>query len=138
MTVTPLIRAVLKSSLESVQLLLAAGAGVNVCNEYGVTALMCSLGSTHHDATSAPHMVEALLAAGADVAARDNDGDTVLHKLAINSHAQPWAAAVARLLLGAGADGRAVNTAGATPAQCVRIGAHGGELHRLLLEAAEV
>jgi ankyrin repeat protein len=132
--VTPLMLAAGKSSLESVQLLLAAGAGVNACNERGYTALMYSVRSKHTDA--APRVVEALLAAGADVAARSNLGNTSLHHLAIYSHARPWAAAVARQLHGVGADGRAVNTAGKTPAQRVPVGAHGDELHRLLVEAA--
>ena len=135
-TSTPLMQAAGKASLESVQLLLAAGAGANTCNERGVTALMYSMWSTHTDAASVPRVVEALLAAGADVAARDLVCDTALHVLVTQSHGQPWAADAARLLLGAGADGRAVNTAGKTPAQCVPDGARGGELHRLLVEAA--
>ena len=56
--------------------------------------------------------------------------------LAIASHGQPWAGDAARLLLGAGADGRAMNTAGETPAQYVPVSARGGELHQLLVEAA--
>jgi ankyrin repeat protein len=135
-TVTPLMQAAWKASLESVQLLLAAGAGVNSSNELGFTALICSLGSTHTDATAAPRVVEALLAAGADVAAHDINGNTALQHLAFDSHAQPWAADVARQLLGAGADGRAVNADDETPAQCVPAGAHGGELYQLLLEGA--
>jgi hypothetical protein len=137
-TVTPLMQASLESSLESVQLLLAAGADVNVFNERGHTALMASLWSKHTDATAIPRVVDVLLAAGADIAAHDVESGTALHHLAVDSHGQPWAAAVARLLLGAGADGRAVNAAGKTPAQCVPISARGGELHQLLLvEAAE-
>jgi ankyrin repeat protein len=134
-TGTPLMEAAGKASLESVQLLLAAGAGVNACNERGYTALMYSMWSMHTDST-ALRVVEALLAAGADVAARDDRGNMALHHFATWSYGQPWAADAARLLLGAGADGRAVNAAGKTPAQCVPVATHGGELHRLLVEAA--
>ena len=52
--------------------------------------------------------------AGADVAARDCDGYTPLHVLAMESAGWPWAVEVARLLLGGGADAAAVNTAGVT------------------------
>jgi hypothetical protein len=137
-TVTPLMQAAMKSSLDSVQLLLAAGAGVNACNEHRFTALMFTLFSfwSRHTAATVPPVVEALLAAGADVAAHNYNGDTALHHLAFVSYAQPWAAGAARLLLGAGADGRAVNAVGKTPAQRVPIGARGGELYRLLVDAA--
>ena len=97
---------------------------------------MHALQSNSTDAAAVLGVVEALLAAGADVAARDNDGDAVLHTLAINSHSQPWAAAVARLLLGSGANGRIKNDAGKTPAAAVPVGARGGELYGLLLAAA--
>ena len=128
-----------QASLGSVELLLGGvGADVNACNELGITALMSSVRSEHPDATALPRVVEALLAAGANVTACDHDGNLSLHHLAFDSHAQPWAADVARLLLGAGADGRAVNADDETPAQSVPVGAHGGELHRLLLEAAGV
>ena len=119
-----------------VRQMLARGADVNASNELGITALMSSIRSEHPDATAIPRVVEALLVAGANVTACDHDGTMSLHHFTFDSHAQPWAVDVARLLLGAGADGRAVNAAGETPAQCVSAGAHGGEVHRLLLGAA--
>ena len=64
------------------------------------------------------------------------NGDTVLHHLAIVSHAQQWAPAAAQLLLDSGANGRIENNAGQTPAQVLPTAARGGELHRLLLAAA--
>ena len=97
---------------------------------------MDSVWSEHTDAATVPRVVEALLAAGADVAARSNLGNMALHHLATHSHDKPWAVDVARLLLGAGADGRVVNADGETPAQCLPLGARGDELHRLLVEAA--
>jgi ankyrin repeat protein len=136
-TVTPLMQAALESSLESVQLLLAAGASFLRRNESGYTALMLSVLSECVDAAAVLGVVEALLAAGAIIADRDDDGDTVFHILAKQSHGRPWAADAARLLLGGGAaGGRAVNNAGKTPAKCVPVGARAGELYRLLLEAA--
>ncbi len=124
------------ASLESVQLLLAAGAGVNACNERGEQALLFAVFAVRRMRTDALRVVEALLAAGADVAARNDLGNTALHLLATRSHGQPLEAVVARLLLGAGADGRAVNIDGETPAQRVPVAAHGGELYGLLVEAA--
>ena len=118
------------------ELLLGAGASIDASNERGQTALMHSLWSEITDASAVVGVVEALLAAGADVAARDNDGDTALHHLSFYSHMQQWAPAAARLLLASGANGRVKNDAGETSAEAVPEAARGGELHRLLLEAA--
>jgi len=71
--------------------------------------------------------VEALLNAGSDVAARDRHGDTPLHVLALHCATKPWAAAVARLLLGSGADADATNKAGLKPAGCVPAAGEGGD-----------
>jgi len=130
-TVTPLMQAAFSASLESVQLLLAAGASVSCVNSCSMSALMCALQSESVDAVLS--VVDALLAAGSLVNSRDLDGATALHHLACHSHFQPWAAAVARLLRDSGADGRIKNNAGATPAQCVPVDARGGELYGLLL-----
>ena len=135
--VTPLMQAAGKAAFESVQLLLGAGASVHLSNEQGHTALMASFWGVNTDATAVLGVVEALLAAGAAVNARDLAGHTPLHHLAMRSLTQPWAAAAARLLLASGTDGRAKNNAGQTPAAAVPAAARGGELHRLLLAAAE-
>jgi hypothetical protein len=132
---TPLMAAAFGAALESVQLLLGAGASAGARNEHDMTALMLSLWSDSADASAVHGVVEALLAAGADVAARDYVGKTPLHHLATNSSCKPWAPAAARLLLAVGADGRVKNDAGATPAEAVSEAARGGELHRLLLAA---
>jgi len=114
-------------------------------NERGSTALMCALRSKAADATLVPRVVQALLDADADVAARDHDGNTPLHWLATRAM-QPWAGAVARLLLASGASGRQENEEGATPADCVPDdedddeeggGARDGELYALLLQAEQ-
>ena len=133
---TPLMQAARKAVPESVQLLLGAGVSVNACNELDRTVLMHSLYSESTDVSAVLGVVEALLAAGAAVNARDPGGDTALHLLSFHSYTQPWAAAAARLLLASGADGRVKNDAGQTPMQAVPATARGGELHRLLLEAA--
>ena len=139
-TVSPLMAAAALASLESVRLLLAAGATFLQRNERGHTALMYALRSGATDAAAVPHVVEALLIAGSDVAARDRDGNTPLHLLALHCAMQPWAAAVARLLLGNGADVDATNKAGLKPAGCVPDAGEGraaarDELVALLLEA---
>jgi ankyrin repeat protein len=139
-TVTPLMAAASFWVLESVRLLLAAGASVHDSDEHGHTALVhalnCFFVTTLDDV---PHVVEELLVAGADVAARDNDGNTPLHVLATVHASQPWAATVARLLLASdAAAAAAVNTAGETHAQRVPAGAaRAGELYTLLLAPAE-
>ena len=135
-TTTPLMQAAWTAELESVQLLLGAGVSVLRRNERGWTALMYSLRSKSADAAAVLSVLAALLAAGADVDKRDLAGNTALHVLADKSHAKPWAAPAARLLLGSGADRRIKNDAGQTPAQAVPVAARDGELHRLLLEAA--
>ena len=133
--VTPLMQAALEAVPESMQQLLGAGASVDASNEQGRTALMYSVYTQNANAPAVLGVLDALLAAGADVAARDDEGNTPLHHLAMHSHAQPWAAATARLLLAGGADGRVKNNTGQMPAQAVPLTARGGELHRLLLAA---
>jgi len=128
----PLMEAAFYSVLESVEALLAAGASVGLYDDEGRTALFFSVtGSTFY-----PSVTEALLAAGADVNARDNTGSTALHYLAAFQAQQAWAAVAAQQLLQRGANTRALDNAGRTPAQYVPAAQRGGELHRLLLEAA--
>ena len=133
---TPLMEAAYEAVLESVQVLLGAGASLVRRNERGRTALMYSLLSKSTDAAAVLSVVGVLLAAGADVYARDLAGNSPLHHLAMHSHAQPWAAPAARLLLASGADVSTANSAGVTPAAYVPAIAREGVLYRLLLEAA--
>ena len=140
--VTPLMVAASASELESVRLLLGAGVGasVNRCNEDGATALMFAMRSKSTHAATVLSVVEELLDAGASVNAHDKDGDTPLHLLVICSAKQPWAVAVAQLLLDSGAVASATNQSDQTPAELVPAGAGpagAGGLHALLLQAAE-
>ena len=133
--ISPLMQASRKAALESVQLLLAAGATAACCNERGWTALMFSLRSKSPGSAAVLGGAGVLLAAGADVGQRNQAGNAALHVVAMFSRDRPWAAAAARLLLESGADGRVANNAGKTPVQCVPAKARSGELYRLLLEA---
>ena len=83
------------------QLLAVPGIDVNAKDEDGSPPLHCAYGHTA--------IVERLLAAGADVDARNNDGDTALMKAIVNSHT-----AIVRMLLAAGADVDARNNSGGT------------------------
>ena len=125
--------------LESVRLLLGAGVGasVNRSNEDGATALMFAMASESTRAAAVLSVVEELLDAGASVNAHDKVGDTPLHWLAICSAKQPWAVAVAQLLLDSGAVASTTNQSDETPAELVPAGAGGLQLHALLLQAAE-
>jgi ankyrin repeat protein len=138
-TVTPLMAAARASAVESARVLLAAAStSVLIRNERGKTALMHTLQSDSTDATAVLSVVGALLDAGADVAARDTRGNTPLHILAAHRAMQPWAVAVARLLLASGASGRQKNEAGKTPAGSVPASAaRDGELYALLLAAEQ-
>ena len=142
--VTPLMFAASASELESVRLLLGAGVGasVNRSNEGGVTALMFAMRSKSTHAATVLSVVEELLDAGASVNAHDKDGDTPLHLLVICSAKQPWAVAVAQLLLDSGAVASTTNQSCQTPAELVPAGAgpaDAGGLPALLLllQAAE-
>ena len=85
------------------------------------------------------------------MSARDSD-TPLLHWLAQMNATQPWAAAVAQLLLESRADASATNNAGKTPAECVPesddensddedgeggSGARDGELYALLLASEQ-
>jgi len=105
---------------EVVRLLLAAGANKDAVDHRGNTPLLAAvefssrmisfaLGQPPSDGVHHDRVVSALLEAGADVEARDRDGQTVLHRAA--QHFPPEA----QLLLAAGADKNARDEHGSTP-----------------------
>jgi hypothetical protein len=103
---TALMEAARYGSLGSVQLLLDAGASVAPRNERGQDALMwaarakpCMFG----DGALEVAVVSALLVAGADVNARDEQGWGVLHPLAHSACGAPWAAKAVQLVCERGA-----------------------------------
>lgn len=82
--VTPLMRAVMAPNLEAVQVLLAApdaAAALEMRGVSGKTALALAVWCyrKHGDAAAAAAVIKALLAAGADCEAADNDGARPLH-----------------------------------------------------------
>jgi ankyrin repeat protein len=107
---TPLLLAVESKQTEMVQLLIAAGAAVN-----GKGALLLAAG---HPSNSG--IIKSLLAAGANVNEKDEEGNTPLHKAVYSGHdyhADPVKDQVEaiNLLLKAGAEVNAVNGNGNTP-----------------------
>ena len=68
-----LIKAIKYGYTEIVEMLLKAGANVNVTNEYGDTALMLAVGGGHTE------IVRMLIQRRADVNAKTNSGNTALN-----------------------------------------------------------
>ncbi len=85
---TPLVRAAKAGDLPAIRLLLAHGANPELPTANGITALMAAAGNAsssldtrgrYKNEAQAIESVKALLAAGANVNARDNGGQTALH-----------------------------------------------------------
>jgi uncharacterized protein len=100
---------------EAVDLLLARGAEVNTRarHRFGVAAINAAL------AGPTPEIARALVAAGADVNAAQNSGETPLHATAFNG-----ALELTRFLLEHGANPAAKNDQGQTPADIARARGH--------------
>jgi uncharacterized protein len=120
---TPLYYSAIRGAESVMQLLLQRGAAVNVRGVGGDTPLMSAK-------TAA--VLKLLLAAGADAAAANSKGMTVLHMLARSG----VIAGVICLLLKAGADPTAVDLAGSTAAHIAGINGHFA-LEALLSRAAD-
>ncbi len=97
------VETVRKGRIATVKRMLASGASVND-NRFGVNVLMYAAKDGHAD------IVRELLAAGAKLNAKDNDGDTALMYAAIDNRAE-----IVKDLLMAGADVNAKNNNGTTP-----------------------
>jgi ankyrin repeat protein len=106
----------------AVGLLLARGGEVNTAarNPLQVTALHAALAGPE------PSIAELLVAAAADVNARQQDGFTPLHETAQTGHVE-----LTRLLLDHGADPTLPNASGLTPADIARQGGHADVLELL-------
>ena len=111
-TELPLIRAVGAGNLKAVELLLASGANPNGKARISETPALGMLSAVQESNRGA--LAKALLAAKADVNARDSWGNTPLMLLAKNTRHDAGAAATAGLLLSAGAKVNARNKDGET------------------------
>jgi ankyrin len=116
---TPLLRAAKAGDNAAIRLLLKHGARVEAANYAGITPLMTAAGVGHGSnptrgryktEAEALESLELLLAAGADIKARDGAGQTALHGAARKGWTQ-----VAKYLIDRGADPVAADAQGLTP-----------------------
>ena len=111
---TPMLVAAAKGRDEAVRLLLEGGADPMAPDSYGWTPLMRAVSGGYIDA------VDALLACGRiDLQAREESGATALHIAAGRGYAD-----IVRRLLKAGAERRAADGEGRTPADVARLLGH--------------
>jgi len=106
---TPLFWAVGNGKVKAAELLIKSGADVNATNDFGGTPLLTSARETE-----SPEQMKLLIGAGANVNARDSEGENALHKLAWFGYPKKNVE-TARILLEAGADIGVKNSNGKTP-----------------------
>lgn len=110
--------------LETLRILLQAGANANTATSDGVTALM--LAATHNDA----ELARRLLLADATIWARDRSGNSPILFAARSGSPE-----TVRLLLTAGADPNAGNSSGLQPIEAAGENPRGDEIIQILLTA---
>ena len=118
---TPLLRAARGSDLAAIERLVAKGALLDLPQQAGITPLMAAVGAGASPTDTRGKFrteleslatAEALLAAGAGIDARDNNGRTALHYAAAAGYTD-----VAKALVDRGADLSAKDVDGVTPAE---------------------
>ncbi|KAM0723355.1 hypothetical protein Q7P37_000341 [Cladosporium fusiforme] len=120
---TPLYLAICNKLWTVVDVLLAGGADIDARDEHGRTLLILEIGDPeewHRHARGRPEVTQTLLHLGATIEARDNSGETALHKAAHGGKAE-----LVRILLdqGLGADMR--NNEGTT---ALHLASHGCDI----------
>jgi ankyrin repeat protein len=113
-----------KDFLDTVNLLLNAGADVHAVDNEGYTPLHWAAKIDSLD------IVKMLLDAGADVDVQDNNGTTPLHKAAVKNSSR-----VVKMLLKAGADSNLVDNDGATPLHWATLKSSSSKTTKILLNA---
>ena len=116
-----------------VELLIGKGVKVGVRNGRGETPLSCVIRSCWRDIEKAKAIIEALIKAGADINAKNKDGNTALHWVSECGHAD-----VVKLLINAGADINAKNKDGDTALHRVSERGHADVVKLLIKEGAKV
>ena len=157
---TALISAAARGDLNVVNVLLAHNVDINVKDQRGYTALSHAIEAMYEDVEDAllnrPELdpncrglngrpalnayvwrydnerARKLLAHGADVTAKDKDGDTALHGAAQNGEF-----GMLQLLLDKGADPNAKNNQGGTPLMWAAVYGHAGAVRFLLSRGAD-
>ncbi|NDH09796.1 MAG: hypothetical protein EBY16_09360, partial [Gammaproteobacteria bacterium] len=119
------------------KMLIAAGANVKVIDRFGITTLMNAVKSGHTKIvqlkSSHTKIVQLLIAAGADVYARDLDGTTLLMLAAGRGHTE-----IAQLLITAHVDVNARTNGGSTALMLATLNGHIETAQLLISAGADV